>query len=253
MDSAAADLVKAGGQLRLAQQNLDSLTGVTVDTVKDIAVTKPQGAEPAGMEWWIDTMRRENPSLIQAAEDLRQAEENRKATWAGHLPNIQGSGGYTADKGSVFLPKVETTQWYAAISISVPIYSGGETAARTRRALAGESERRAMLYDAQEQGMKRLKEAYLNLEYNVSLAEAYQRKHESAELQLKAVQKGRSIGTRTAIDILNAEQTYALSRRDLSAALYDNHQRRLELKAAAGILVEGDLKELNGMLVEEKK
>jgi outer membrane protein len=250
IDSAAADLVKAVGLRRLALQNLDSLTGVTVEEIKDIAVTKPQGPDPSEMDWWITTMLQKNPAMIQALQDLRQAEANRKAAGAGHLPTISGNGGYTVDKGSTFLPKVVTEQWYAGIGINVPIYSGGETAARTRRALAGESERRAMLYDAQEQGIRRLKEAYLNLDYSVSLSEAYQRKHESAELQLKAVQKGSSIRTRTAIDLLNAEQTYAVSRRDLAAALYDNLQRRLELKAAAGILVEDDLTELNGMLVK---
>ena len=250
LDSAAADLIKTEGQLRLAQQNLASLSGVEVDAVRDIPVTASAGPQPAEMEWWLDTMRQRNPSLQQAREDLRQSEENRKGAVAGHYPVISGNGGYTADKGSTFLPKVETDQWYVGASINIPIYSGGETNARTRRALAGESERRAMLDDAQEQGVRRLKEAFLNLQYNVSLVDAYRRKHESSGLQLSAIQTGREIGTRTAIDLLNAEQTFAISRRDLAAGLYDNLQRRLELKAAAGILGESDLAELNNMLVK---
>lgn len=253
LDSAAADLVKTEGLLRLAQQNLASLTGVTVDTVKDITFTSSTGPQPAELEWWLDTMRQRSPALLQAKEDLRQAEENRKVASAGHIPVLSGNGGYTVDKGSTFLPNVETQQWYLGISINVPIYSGGETSARTRRALAGESERRAMLDDAQEQAVRRLKEAFLNLQYNVSLLEAYGRKHESAELQLNAVQKGRSIGTRTSIDLLNAEQSYAISRRDLASVRYDNLQRRLELKSAAGILGEEDLAELNGILVGDNK
>jgi outer membrane protein len=98
-----------------------------------------------------------------------------------------------------------------------------------------------MLIDVQDQNTRRVKEAFLNLQYNVSLADAYKRKHESAELQLKATRKGREIGTRTAIDLLNAEQTWAVSRRDLSSALYDNLLRHLELRAAAGILADDDL------------
>jgi outer membrane protein len=241
MDSAAADMVKTEGILRLALQNLASLTGIVVDGVKDISVDKSSGPQPAELEWWVATMQQRSPALLQAKEDLLQAEENRKGANAGHLPTLSGNGGYTVDKGSTFLPKVETRQWYIGLQLNVPIYSGGETAARTRRALAGESERRAMLDDSQTQAIRRLKEAYLNLTYNQSLVEAYQRKHESSELQLKAVQKGRDIGTRTAIDLLNAEQTYAISRRDLTSALYDNVQRQIELKAAAGILNEDDL------------
>ena len=253
LDSAAADLVKTEGQLRLAQQQLSSLAGVPVEAVKDITVSRFAGPQPNDMEWWLETMRQHSPALLQASQDLAQAEQSRKSASAGHYPTVSGNGGYTVDKGSTFLPNVETQQWYVGMQLNLPIYAGGDTTARTRRAMAGEAERRAMLYDAREQGIRRTKEAFLNLQYNASLVEAYQRKHESAELQLKAVQKGRDIGTRTAIDLLNAEQTFAISRRDLAAGMYDNLQRRLELKAAAGILTEEDLVELGGEAAEAEK
>lgn len=241
IDSAAADLIKTEGQRRLAEQELTTLAGVPVSAVKDLVVTMPHGPQPAEFEWWLETMQKQSPIILQAREDLHQAEYQRKASRAAHLPTLQATGGYTVDKGSTFLPKVETSQWYAGISISVPIYSGGETSARTRRAQAGESERRYILEDTEDQGIKRLNEAFLNLQYNISLVDAYRRKYESAELQLKATRKGREIGTRSAIDLLNAEQGYAVSKRDITAALYDNTQRKLELKAAAGILDEEDL------------
>lgn len=241
MDSAAADLIKAEGQRRIAEQALASLTGVTVASVKDVVVTTPAGPEPNELNWWLDIMKKQNPAIRQAREDLRAAAHTSSANWSSHLPTVQLQGGYTVDKGSTFLPEVETRQWYVGASISLPIFSGGETAARTRRAVAFESERRFMLDDAHDQNTKRLKEAFLNLQYNVSLAEAYKRKYESGEMQLKATRKGREIGTRNAIDLLNAEQTYAVGRRDFSNALYDNLARQFELKAAAGILKEEDL------------
>ena len=242
LDSAAADLIKTEAQRRIAEQGLSSLTGIQVTSVKDIKVTTPFGPDPATIDWWLDTMRKNNPALTQAKADLKQAEQYTTANRAGHLPTIQLTGGYTTDKGSTFLPEVETQQWYIGASVSIPIFSGGETVARTRRALAGESERRFMLEDVQDQNTKRLHDTFLNLQYNVSLAEAYKRKYESTELQLKATRKGREIGTRTAIDLLNAEQSWAVSSRDLSNALYDNLTRRLELKAAAGILSDEDVR-----------
>jgi outer membrane protein len=246
-DSAAADLIKTEGALKLAQQNLSILSGIKVDAVRDITVPGPTGPQPLEQEWWLETMMQNHPALLQARTDLRQAEGGTVAARAGHYPTLDGNGGYTVDKGSTFLPKVETSQWYVGGRINVPIYSGGETNARIRSALADEAERRAMRDDLEERATRRLKEAYVTLQYNVSLATAYQRKYESAELQLKAIRKGREIGTRSAIDLLNAEQGYALSQRDLSSALYENVQRRLELKAAAGILAENDLLEISGL------
>lgn len=249
MDSAAADLIKAEAQRRIAEQALSGLTGITVTAVKDIPVTAPLGPQPNDLNWWLDTMQKQNPAIRQAREGLRAAAHTSSANWSGHLPTVQLQGGYTVDKGSTFLPEVETRQWYVGATISIPIFSGGETAARTRRAVAAESERRFILDDTLDQNTKRLKEAFLNLQYNVSLAEAYKRKYESGEMQLKATRKGREIGTRNAIDLLNAEQTYAVGRRDFSNALYDNLVRQFELKAAAGILQEEDLTALQPGLV----
>lgn len=251
MDSAAAELVKTEGQFRIALQNLSLLTGVPVESVKDIPLDKFSGPDPEDQEWWLDTMRKRSPALLQAKEDLAQAEENLKGSKAAHYPTIQSNGGYTADKGSTFQPTVETDQWYLGVGLNFPIYSGGETTARTRRALAGITERRAMYDYAQDQATRKLKEAYLNLLYNKSLVEAYKRKQDSAEIQLKAVQTGHDIDTRTSIDLLNSEQSYAVSRRDYTASMYDNIQRQLELKAAAGILTEEDLMLLSGA-AEEK-
>ncbi len=249
MDSAAADLVKTEAQRQIAEQTLSSLTGIPVTAVKDIQVGTPVGPQPDNLDWWIESMYKQNPSIRQAQEDLAQAGHYSDANRAAHAPTIQFIGGYAVDKGSTFLPEVETRQWYIGANVSLPIYSGGETVARTRRAVAGESERRFMLEDARDQQTKRVKESFLNLKYNVSLAEAYKRKYASMELQLKATRKGREIGTRTAIDLLNAEQSYAVSHRDLVSVLYDNIQRNLELRAAAGILTDSDLALMNSAQV----
>lgn len=241
LDSAGADLIKSQGERRLAEQLLANLTGVTVTAVRDLAVTAPMSPEPADLDWWIATMQQRNPAIRQAREDLVQAEEGARAANAGHLPTVNLTGGYSAEKGSTFIPDVLTSQWYVSASITVPIYYGGETSASTRKAVAGEAERRFMLTAARDQRLQRLKEAFVKLQYSVALAEAYQRKLASAETQLKATQKGLSLGTRTAIDLLNAEQKHSVSRRDLTSALYDNFQHQMDLKAAAGILEESDL------------
>lgn len=241
MDSAAADLIKAEAQRKIAIEELTSLTGITVESVKDLPVIIPRKPSPEELGWWIETMLKNNQAIQQGREDLSQAGHYSSANRAGHLPTIQLSGGYTVDKGSTFLPEVETRQWFIGASVSLPIYSGGETVARTRRAVAAESERRYMLTDIQDKATRQLKEAYLNLQYNISLVDALHRKEESARLQLQATRKGREIGTRTAIDLLNAEQTWAISRRDLNNALHDHLLRHLQLREAAGILSEADL------------
>lgn len=241
LEGASAELLKTEASQRLAVQELSNIAGTTVTAVQDVDVSTPKGANPEDLAWWIDTMQKNNQSLKQAKEDLTEAEYYTKANKAVHLPTFQLVGGYNVDKGSTFLPEVETKQWYAGASISFPIFSGGETIARTKRAAASESERRYIYEGTKDQALKKIKEAYLNLQYNISLISAYKKKLESAEKQLLAIKKGYLIGTRTAVDQLNAEQTWSISKRDYDSSLYDNVIRQLELRAASGILNMNDV------------
>lgn len=244
-DSANADLVKAESQLRLAEQQLSRLAGTTVTSIRDITPSTPSKAQPDDLEWWLATLSQRHPALNQAQHTVRQYSLYRSAARARHLPTVQASGGYTVDKGSTFLPDVETRQWYVGLALNIPLFSGGETSARSKLAIAQETDRRLVLDDTREQLTQRLKEAFLSIQYNIKLSEAYQHKVTSTDIQLKAVTRGRAIGTRSLGDLLQAEHASAVSRRDLQHALYDNIQLHIELKAAAGILAIHDFVEIN--------
>jgi len=55
------------------------------------------------------------------------------------------------------------------------------------------------------------------------------------------------------IDVLNAEQQLYNAQRDLLKARYDTLFQGFKLKAAAGVLTESDLLEINGLLAYQKK
>jgi outer membrane protein len=163
---------------------------------------------------------------------------------------VQASGGYAVNKGSTFIPQVETRQWYVGFNVSLPLYSGGETSARIERAVAVESEQSYSVTAIREQINQKVRQAFLNLEYSGALVVSLKQKVSSASMQLDAVKMGLDGGTRTVIDLWTAEQGNVVAQRDLMSALYDNAQRRLELKFAAGVLYEADLTQLNSALVD---
>ena len=148
-------------------------------------------------------------------------------------------------RGTPDLPAAEVQQWFVGASISLPWYSGGETAAKVRRAVASEEERQHAFNETIEQLRENVKQAFYNLRYNFSLIRALEQKMTSAEIQLDAVKKGRNMGIRNAIDLLNAEQSYSLALRDYKYALYDNFIRVFQLKSAAGILSDDDVAEVS--------
>jgi outer membrane protein len=247
LDSAGADLTKSESNLRLAEQKLSSQIGKPVSEVINYLPQHPAGPEPDSIDWWVATMEKEQPAVRQAREGLVQTSEQRKAAKAEYMPVVQASGGYDVNRGTPALPTAEIRQWFVGATISLPLYSGGETAAKVRRAVASEEERRHVFDETMEQQRENVKQAFYNLSYNISLIKALDQRKASAEIQLAAVKKGRIIGTRNAIDVLNAEQTYSLALRDCRYALYDNIIRVIQLKSAAGILAESDVSGLAEM------
>jgi outer membrane protein len=241
LDSVLADLNRSESTLNLAEQKLSAVVGKMVTSIEDYLLTQPKDPEPNDLDWWLDTMEKKDPQIRQAQEGLESTAQLTKSARSEHLPVIDGNAGFDVSKGAAFAPNAETRQWHVGAVITLPIYSGGETRARVRRAVANETERRYALDQVREQRRENLKQAFFNLRYNVSLIKALEQKEASALLQLNATKKGRSIGTRTAIDLLNGEQAYSVAQRDLKNALYDNVLRVLELKAAAGTLAEDDI------------
>lgn len=248
LDSVVADLTRTEGLLRIAELKLSAIVGRPVGAIADYLLERPRRPDPDDLDWWLTTMDNQEPQIIQAREGMSQANLQLKAAKAEFLPVIQASGGYNDSVGSAFLPEVETRQWFVGATVSLPIFSGGETAAKIRRATAVGSERRYMLEELREQLRDTLKQAFFNLRYNAGLITALEQKKRSAELQLTAVRKGRSIGTRSATDLINAEQAYSVAVRDLKNALYDNISRFIQLKGTAGILADEDLAEFRVIL-----
>lgn len=244
LDSAAADLNKSESNLRLAEQKLSTVVGKSVTSVENYLPQYPTGPDPDNLEWWLATMEKEQPAVQQAREGLAQTTAQRKAAKSEYLPILQASGGYDVNRGTAALPSAEVRQWFVGASISLPLYSGGETSAKVRRATASEDERRHLLDETMDQQRENVKQAFFNLRYNISYIKALEQKKASAEIQLAAVNKGRKIGARNAIDLLNAEQAYSVALRDYSYALYDNFIRVIQLKSATGILSETDISEI---------
>jgi outer membrane protein len=244
LDGAVADLTRNESTLRLAEQKLSTVVGNTVTSISNYLPQHPKGPDPDNIDWWVATMEREQPVLRQAREGLNQSSEQRRSVKSEYLPLLQANGGYDVSSGTALFPTAQTRQWYVGATISLPLYSGGETSAKIRRAVATEEERRFMYEETRDQLRENVKQAYFNLRYNISLIKALEQKKSSAEIQLAAVNKGRTIGTRNAIDLLNAEQGYSIALRDYKYALYDNFIRGIQLKSAAGILVDADVSDI---------
>ena len=131
------------------------------------------------------------------------------------------------------------------VQITIPIFTGGSTTSKVREAIANQSKSDADLETARRQAATDARVAFVGIEGGLSQIEALTSAVESGKAAVKGNQVGYKVGIRINIDVLNTEQQLFAAQRDLAKARYDTLLEGLKLKAAAGILAEQDLIEIN--------
>ena len=91
--------------------------------------------------------------------------------------------------------------------------------------------------------------AFRGVKTDIAQVRALSRSLESTEVAVEAEEAGFEVGTRTIVDVLDAQREYFLARLNYARARYLYVVDQLRLKKASGILTEEDLEELNRALI----
>jgi outer membrane protein len=248
LDAARSDLIRGQNAVQIAIQRLKRLTHQPVITLDDLGTFQPRGPIPDSVDPWLKAALENQPSLMQAREQLRISEDQveiaRRARW----PRLNLDAGYNSFEGT-FLPTIDEDELHAGLVFSLPIYRGGEIGAKIRQARAQALAGEYNLEDLKDQIRLDTESAFLNLKDSVAQIHADARAVESAKISMDATQRGYEIGTVSIIDYLDSVQNYANARRDYFVSLYNHVVNRVRLKTAAGVLTVKDIEALNSMLI----
>ncbi len=247
-DAAVAAEISARNGLDIAREALREITGrepVSLATLQEkMPLLSP---EPTDINQWVETARRQNLALIAAEAATRAASEELRRREAGHYPTLDlvANHNYT---DTTELDGNEHENTSIGVQLSVPLLSGGLTTAQSREARALLAQAQESL-EAQRRATEReVRSAYLGVTAGISQVKARLQALSSAQTALDATQAGFRVGTRTAVDVLNAQQVRYSAQSNYARARYDYLLATLRLKQAAGSLSEEDLALVNGWL-----
>lgn len=214
---------------------------------------KPSHPEPDSEAQWMILAVQSNPNVVirSAAFDIADREAVRQQ--AGHLPTLDLVASYqddSADGSVTYGSEIDSTTRYIGLQLSLPLYSGGGTSSRKREALHVKEAVRYELEDAQRNAEFDGSQAFLGVINGIAQVSALQQAVVSNESSLKSSERGWELGTRTAVDVLNAQQQLYSAKRDLQQARYDTLISQLQLDAAVGRLIEKNLMSINVWLIE---
>jgi TolC family type I secretion outer membrane protein len=188
-----------------------------------------------------------------AEETAAAAEKNSPGVRAASFAEEASRAGVTQAEGAL-LPEVKLTGslsrgWEQSVMIptrqdeatvmarlTFPLYEGGADYARTRAAKERVTQRRLELQDARNAARELALRAWQNLDVARAAKKAKASEIEATDLALQGVREERKAGTRTTLDLLNAEQEALNAKVAFVRAAHDEALALLQVRAASGAL-----------------
>ncbi len=250
-DLTVATELEAQQALSFAREALAEITKAPADRLSLLREEIPLPApNPNSAEDWVTAAKEGNLALMIAQFNLDVAAREVQVAKAVHLPTLGAQGSYqdnTSESGS--FPQ-DTRSTAAFVGVTLPIFSGGVMQSRVRQAIATREQRDSQR-EAQARAVERnARNAYQAVITGISRVNALNQAVKSSATALEASETGLEVGTRTAVDVLNAQQQFYVAQRNFFQSRYDYLLNVLRLKAVAGRLGSADLAEVDKLLVE---
>jgi len=235
---AKADRIQAEGDLEASRAAFLSVVGESAPGGLS-APSQPAGL-PETKEEAIKIASIKNPIVIAAEFDRLSALDNVDEVWGELLPDLGLTAGYSrqfeaaAEQGRIDTAKI-------GLNLAIPIYQQGAVYSRLREARQTVAERAFVVDEQRRVAVETATRAWEALQTAAARVASFDTQIEANVIALEGVQREASVGSRTILDVLDAEQellnarvSHVRGRRDELVAMY-------EIKSALGQLTARDL------------
>ncbi len=237
-------LALARGDLRTAQANLisarENYIALVGQAPADLQAPPPLPGLPDGPSAAVDFALENNPDLISAKQRALAADYDIEVAGAGRLPQVSAysTGGYQNYLGTLGSATGSASQTatsaQAGVRLSLPLFQGGGVSARQRQATANAQAALERVVAAERSVIAQVRAAFSSWRAANEIVESSQTAVAAAELSLEGVRAENSVGNRTILDILNAQQELLSAQVQLVTAQRNAYVAGFSLLAAMG-------------------
>lgn len=230
---AQGDLENSQANLVNARENYVALIG---DAPGDLAPPPPLPGLPADVRDAVVTALESNPDLLAAQERAEAAGFDVKVAGAGRLPTLSAfsGGNYQTFLGTLAPGADGQTSADVGLRITIPLYQGGRVSAQQRQAQASKQVALENLIAAERSLIAQVRGAYSSWRAANAIITSSQTAVEAASLSLEGVRAENSVGNRTVLDILDAQQELLRAQVQLVTARRNAYVAGFSLLAAMG-------------------
>lgn len=251
-DTAVSDEINAEKLMDDAREAVRELTGQPPGVPEILQAEIPLIApDPADKEKWVTAAVAQNPLVLAARSATETAKQEIQVQRSGHYPSLDVTADWSyRDNRFGGFTELKRNDSAVGLEFNLPLYQGGLVSSQTRQSRYEYNraiEEQTKQYRATE---RQTRDNYRGVISGISKVKALQRAVESNEKAVEAAETGFEVGTRTIVDVLDAQRELLRARRDYARSRYDYLLDTLRLKQAAGIVAEEDLVQISAWLVE---
>lgn len=227
----------------LINQPVDNL--VTVDTQR-LPLLPP---EPADVSAWIRLAEEGSPEVraLQARVDAAKAEIAKAR--GGHYPTVDAVAQISkSGSENVTSPRSSYTNHLIGLQVNIPLFAGGYVNSTVRQAIAEQVRAEENLEATRRDLAVRVHREHRGVTEGVLKVRALDQAVRSAQQLVTSSKRSFEAGSRTMVDVLNAEAQLQTTLRDLAEARYLYLVSRVRLRALVGMDREQSIGEVNSWL-----
>lgn len=236
---ATADRIQAESNLeasRAAYQNVVGEPAPSQLVLPKVPTGIPQSKLEAGK-----IASANNPNVTAADYDARAATDNVDVVWGELLPTVSlvgtASKEYESSTERSIISTLEGT-----VRVSVPIYQTGAVYSRLRAARQSVGERRSLIDKERRDATQTAARSYENLLAAHARVDQFLAQIRASTVALEGVEREAAVGSRTVLDVLDAEQELLDAKVNHVRAQRDELVNAYELQSALGYLTAANIK-----------
>lgn len=176
---------------------------------------------PATLDDVIERASKNSPLMLEAMHSEKAADSDIDIAIADILPEVDLRGQMSRAQGQGFTGTSDFDSDSLTVNVGIPLYQSGAEYARVRAAKSVASQRKFELMNSRDSVRQAAIQAWESLQTAIVTIDSNQAAINAAEIALDGVKQEQLYGSRTVLDVLDAEQELFVARVNLVRAEHD--------------------------------
>jgi outer membrane protein/protease secretion system outer membrane protein len=237
LDLNAAEEIEARQNMVFTLRQLEILVNQPIDQLSTLNVSKLQlqGPQPNNLLDWIARAEQNSPEIkaLKALLEVARLEVDKNKS--GHYPTLDAIAQLSRSQSeNITNTQNRYNNASVGLQLNIPLFAGGGVTSSIRQALAARDRAEQLLEAGRRDLGLRVHKEFRSLTENIPKISALEQALISADQLVLSSSKSFQAGSRTVVDVLNAEQKRSVVLRDLAQARYIYLISKIRLLALVG-------------------